>query len=392
MRRTIKQIFNLLLAAVCVASCNDADYSVMGTTAFLQESLNEAGISGEVITVPQGGKKLSLTMALSDKLSEDVVLKFTVDEAALSTYNKEQSAEYLLMEESLYDLGGEVTIPAGRYVSEPIEIVINEIPQEIADRPMALPLSMQVVKGGVTANPVTSKYVVAVSPILTNELAQFNGGAGLNCEEFSAFYPQYTIECRFQMENSANRNRFVFNNGKLSGRFEDPQQDQDGHKAHAMVQFHVAPHKWFNPSLSFESNKWQHLAATYDGKALNLYVNGAFAGTHDYPVEDAGQFNKLNWFEASTWWEQCKLLITEVRVWSVCRSESQLQSNMKSVLPTSAGLEGYWRINKATWNADTKSFEDLTGKGHPLTVSSSRVTTMKWIPGVSSEDEKTSWQ
>lgn len=176
MRRTIKQIFNLLLAAVCVASCNDADYSVMGTTAFLQESLNEAGISGEVITVPQGGKKLSLTMALSDKLSEDVVLKFTVDEVALSTYNKEQSAEYLLMEESLYDLGGEVTIPAGRYVSEPIEIVINEIPQEIADRPMALPLSMQVVKGGVTTNPVTSKYVVAVSPILTNELAQFKGG------------------------------------------------------------------------------------------------------------------------------------------------------------------------------------------------------------------------
>lgn len=117
-------------------------------------------------------------------------------------------------------------------------------------------------------------------------------------------------------------------------------------------------------------------------------MNGAFAGTQEYPVENAGQFDCLKWFETNTYWGRCKLLITEVRVWSVCRTESQIQSNMKSVLPNSAGLEGYWRINKATYDADSKSFADLTGKGHPLTTNA----TMKWIPNVSSEDTSTPWK
>lgn len=389
MKRYIRHIFSVLLATVAVAGCNDAEYNVAGTTVFLQESLGEVGIAGQVTTIPANGKKISLTMALSDKVAEDVVLRFAVDETALSNYNKEQSGEYLLMDKKLYDLGGDIKITAGNYVSEPVEIILNKIPDEIADRPLALPLTVEVVKSNVKVAPVTSKYVIAVPPVLTNELAQFSGGPGLTNNDFKAFYPQYTIECRFQMQNSSNRNRFVFNNGHLSGRFEDPQQAQDGHDAHSLVQFHVAPDKWINPELSFKSNKWQHLAVSYNGTAITIYVNGSFAGTKEYPVENAGQFDLLNWFEASTWWGTCKLLITEVRVWSVCRTEKQIQSNIKSVLPTSAGLEGYWRINKATYNETNKSFDDLTGKEHLLTTNS---TSIKWIPGVSSEDTETAWK
>lgn len=389
MKRSIKQIFSVLLATAFVAGCNDAEYNVAGTTVFLQESLNETGIAGQVTTIPADGKKISLTLALSDKLTEDVILRFAVDETALATYNKEQSGEYLLMDKELYNLGGDIKITAGNYAAEPVEIIINKIPDEMADRPLALPLTVQVIKSDVKVAPVTSRYVIAVAPVLTNELAQFSGGPSLKSEDFKAFYPQYTIECRFQMQNSANRNRFVFNNGHLSGRFEDPQQAQDGHDAHALVQFHVAPDKWVNPALSFKSNKWQHLAVSYNGTAMTIYVNGAFAGIQEYPVENAGQFDFLNWFESSTYWSRCKLLITEVRVWSVCRTEKQIQSNLKSVLPTSAGLEGYWRINKATYNATDKYFADLTGKGHPLATSSAGI---QWIPGVSSEDTETAWK
>ncbi|MFV0323306.1 MAG: DUF1735 and LamG domain-containing protein [Bacteroides xylanisolvens] len=389
MKRYIKHVFSVLLATAFVAGCNDAEYNVAETTVFLQESLGEAGIAGQVTMIPADGKKISLTMALSDKVNEDVILRFAVDETALATYNKEQSGEYLLMDKNLYDLGQDIKITAGNYVSEPVEIILNKIPDEIADRPLALPLTVEVVKSHVKVAPVTSKYVIAVTPVLINELAQFSGGPNLTNENFTTFYPQYTIECRFQMQNSANRNRFVFNNGYLSGRFEDPQQAQDGHDAHALVQFHVNPDKWINPELSFKSNKWQHLAVSYNGTAITIYVNGAFAGTKEYPVENAGQFSFLKWFESSTYWGSCKLLITEVRVWSVCRTEKQIQSNIKSVLPTSAGLEGYWRVNKTTYNATDKSFADLTEKGHPLTTNA---TSIQWVSGVSSEDTKTDWK
>lgn len=122
-----------------------------------------------------GGKKVTLKMALSDKVSEDVRLRFGIDETALAIYNKEQSSEYLLMDKSLYDLGGEVTISAGNYTSDNLEIMLNKIPEEIADQPLALPLTIEVISGNVTVAPVTSKYVIAVSPVLTNELAQFTG-------------------------------------------------------------------------------------------------------------------------------------------------------------------------------------------------------------------------
>ncbi len=395
MKRYIKQILCGLLATICVAGCDDAEYGVAGITVFLQESIGEAGISGQVTTVPVGGKKISLTVALSDKMSEDVTLRLAVDANALATYNKEQSSEYLLMDKELYDLGGDITIPAGDYVSESVEIVLKQIPEELAASPLALPLTVEAVENNVSVAPVTSKYVIAVPPVLINELAQFTGAPRLRCDEYQAFYPQHTIECRFQMSNSGNRNRFVFNNNYLKARFEDPQKAQDGHDAHSMVQFCVSPESlFFNPELSFKSNKWQHLAATYDGKAVNIYVNGSFAGTKEFPVENAGQFDFLEWFgdgyEGRNWWGSCKLLITEVRVWSVCRSESQIQSNMKSVLPTSAGLEGYWRINKSTYDEATKSFADLTGKGHPLTITSTN--TFKWVSGVTSEDTETSWK
>ncbi|MDD6908638.1 MAG: DUF1735 domain-containing protein [Bacteroides uniformis] len=388
MKRYLINILYTLFVALFATSCDDAEYSIAGPIVFLQESVGGTGIAGQVTTVPMGGKKVTLKMALSDKVSEDVRLRFGIDETALAIYNKEQSSEYLLMDKSLYDLGGEVTISAGNYTSDNLEIMLNKIPEEIADQPLALPLTIEVISGNVTVAPVTSKYVIAVSPVLTNELAQFTGAPNLVNEDFTAFYPQYTVECRFQMQNSANRNRFVFNNGHLSGRFEDPQQDQDGHKAHSLVQFHVIPDKRINPELSFESNIWQHLAVSYNGRAITIYVNGAFAGTKEYPVENAGQFDFVKWFETNSYWNNCKLLITEVRVWSVCRTESQIQSNMKSVLPTSAGLEGYWRINKATYDEASKSFADLTGKGHPLTVSAQ---TIKWIKGVSSEDTSTEW-
>ncbi|MGM9738070.1 MAG: BT_3987 domain-containing protein [Candidatus Cryptobacteroides sp.] len=389
MKRYIKLIFSSLLAIAFTAGCNDAEYGVAGVMAFLQESLGEQGIAGQVTSIPADGKKVSLTIALSDAVKEDVTFRFVVDEQALARFNKEQSGEYLLMDESIYNLGGEVTIKAGEYAAEPVEIAFSKIPDEIADSPYALPLTLEVVKGNVAVAPVTAKYVVAVPPVLVSELPQFVGCPVLKNDDFTAFYPQWTIECRFQMQNSANRNRFVFNNGHLSGRFEDPQQPENGHDAHSLVQFHVAPDKWINPELSFKSNKWQHLAVSYDGTAIIIYVNGAFAGTKEYPVENAGQFDFVHWFNEPSYWGSCKLLVTELRIWSVCRSQSQIQSNYKLVMPSAAGLEGYWRVNRATYDAEANIFEDLTGKGHPLTVGKQ---IYNWIPDISSEDTVTPWK
>ena len=232
----------------------------------------------------------------------------------------------------------------------------------------------------------------------------FDGGAGLATQEgFPMSLDKFTVEVRFQISDTANRNRAVFTNGGSNGslvllRFEDPQNDETNDAgevvtaAHSLVQFQ-GDNGFLNPTTAFVPNKWQHLAVTYDGTKITIYVNGAFAGSKDLVVKS--EFKQAGWFGGSvpggdgghgtddSWWNGCKILCTEARIWSVCRTEAQIQNNMTTVSPSSEGLEAYWRFNEGSGT----TFEDCTGHGHTLTTTKSPT----WIPGIKSNDPSTPW-
>ncbi|WP_417180764.1 LamG domain-containing protein, partial [Alistipes putredinis] len=226
--------------------------------------------------------------------------------------------------------------------------------------------------------------------IVVSSLPMFVGGAGLAADGFPLTLPQFTVEVRFQVSNTANRNRAVFTNGgSVLLRFEDPQNDTSDHKAHSLVQFQGDG--WYlNPSLSFTPNKWQHLALTYDGTKVTLYVNGTFAGSKEGVCDP--NFGSANWFggdaggghgTGDSWWSGCKILMSEARIWSVCRTEAQVQNNMTTTSAKSQGLEAYWRFNEGEGN----TFEDCTGNGHTLKTSK----TPTWVAGIKSTDTETPW-
>ena len=144
---------------------------------------------------------------------------------------------------------------------------------------------------------------------------------------------------------------------------------------------------YMNPAFSFVPNKWQHLALTCDGSHYRLYINGAFAGVKDIPA-GATTFKQFKWFtkgdDPFSRWGGCKILMTEARIWSVCRTETQIQKNQSTVSPRARGLEAYWRFNEGTGNV----FKDATGKGHTLTTDATPV----WVQGIKSTDEHTDWK
>ena len=83
---------------------------------------------------------------------------------------------------------------------------------------------------------VTSTYVITTEAIVVSSLPMFVGGAGLAADGFPLTLPQFTVEVRFQVSNTANRNRAVFTNGgSVLLRFEDPQNDTSDHKAHSLA-------------------------------------------------------------------------------------------------------------------------------------------------------------
>jgi hypothetical protein len=85
-------------------------------------------------------------------------------------------------------------------------------------------------------------------------------------------------------------------------------------------------------SAAIALNVWTHLAATYDGTTLRLYVNGALAGstpltgpldTTTGPLRIGGNAIRSEWFNG---------LIDEVRVYNRALTQGEIQTDMNSAI------------------------------------------------------------
>ena len=390
----MKKILLTLIATVAtLTACNDADYKIIENGAYINESLSAK--SAKVIITDEGGST-EITPCLSSAAPKDCKFRLEVDEKVLEEYNEKQSTGFVTLPEGQYEIPNEIIIKKGEYTADPVKINIKPLTEDMIGEIFALPLRLVSEDGAVPAMPQTSAFVITTEAITTSTLPQFYGAPMLRSEmpKGPETYSEYTIEVKFQIENMYNRDRAVFvNRGDNFNfvllRFEDPQRDNNDHKAHSLVQIVGRNRLYMNPSFSFVPNKWQHLALTCDGSQYKLYINGAFAGVKDIPAGPT-TFQKFEWFtrgdESSSFWGSCKILMAEARVWSVCRTEAQIQNNMATVSAKSKGLEAYWRMNDGTGN----TFADCTGKGHTLT--SEYSYTPKWVEGVKSTDESTPWQ
>jgi len=92
--------------------------------------------------------------------------------------------------------------------------------------------------------------------------------------------------------------------------------------------------------------QWTHIAGTYDGSFLRLYINGVPAGEAPFTANigpgDAGLYIGGNW---SSFFNGA---IDDVRLWNFCRSQADIQSAMTEPLSgDEAGLVGYWPLDQA---------------------------------------------
>jgi len=108
-------------------------------------------------------------------------------------------------------------------------------------------------------------------------------------------------------------------------------------------------------------NTWTHIAATYDGSSLNVYVNGTLSGTvansSGLPSgADSWYFGKAasgsNLFPGN---------MDEIRIWNVARSQSDINANKNTVISnTSSGLVGYYKLDESSGSTAA----DATGNGY----------------------------
>jgi hypothetical protein len=109
------------------------------------------------------------------------------------------------------------------------------------------------------------------------------------------------------------------------------------------------------------SNKWLHVAGTWDGTTMRLYLNGKEIATST----PSGSLNSSDGTVkiSDSGDDEFHGMMDEIRVWNDARTVNEIKDNMfQELTGTETGLEHYWKLNETggTTAADAAGSVDLT--------------------------------
>ncbi len=108
-----------------------------------------------------------------------------------------------------------------------------------------------------------------------------------------------------------------------------------------------------SPANKIPLGAWTHIAGTYDGATIKLFINGDEVATKSVSFNIRGSSNPLRIGESSAFPGRVfNGSIDELRIWNVARTAEEIKSSMNSGLDSTyfasgdKGLVGYWRFEE----------------------------------------------
>jgi hypothetical protein len=206
----------------------------------------------------------------------------------------------------------------------------------------------------------TSDYVGMPSSPALNLSTAVSVEAWINPTSFASIPDQGTIICKHGW--SAGEGGYVLRaggSGQLA--FNIGGMDTNGQT--------TSWHQIISAAGVISLNTWTHVAGTFDGDSLNIYVNGALVGTTLYSggIYSSATYDlkigKLSDNQPGQlrYWIG---YIDEARVWNRKLSAGEINTNMNTQIDplTQTGLVGYWRLNDGSGtNVTDLSGNNITG-------------------------------
>lgn len=341
----------LLLTAF---GCNDAEYSSLNNKLFIAETGSSSNVYKK-ITIDEAGAEVAATGQISNPAQEDINIKFVVDTAALRKYNERNSTNYVVLPKSNYALEQtEVTIKKGESIAPAINIALKALTKEMVEtgNKYALPIRIKplnmsqasVLEGANTIIYVLDQVIITSVPILGTDKESGYHAVVANLKE-DIVLSEWTVEMRVNMSAFRRNNQALFGvwgpNSEIYMRF------GDANTPFNTLQVKFAGSQFDRSIKEFDPNTWYHIAVTYTGSVLTLYINGVEdVKTDKWGGKTTTMHEKIHIANSSPTWFVDACMMSEVRLWNVARSQSEIVNNQYTINPKSKGLLMYWKMNE----------------------------------------------
>lgn len=349
-------------ASVSLYSCNDTQGDLLESKVYFEsdEYRVEIGESNEMA--------IELGARLSNLMTNDVRLTYDfADQAAVDAFNAKNGTEYKLFDLEHASMNvKEAAIKAQKIYADKVSITLSNLNSVEEGKTYVLPVRITNSSAPIISGGDITYYVIS-KPVKITSVGQFNGSSIYVPIPDTKGFQSLTYEALIYVDNFSSNNTVMGKEGCLILRI----GDEGGGLPRNILQ--IAGSVQFQNPNGLQTKQWYHVAFVRDAASgfAGMYVNGVKvnegnAGSKELMI--GGDGVKGNGFfigkvKGFMWGERPFFgKMAEVRLWSVARTENQLQKNMLSVDPKSEGLEFYYKLNaKDKTDVTLGSIKDISG-------------------------------
>lgn len=113
------------------------------------------------------------------------------------------------------------------------------------------------------------------------------------------------------------------------------------------------------------ADTWYHVALTWDGSTLRSYINGVEVANSTIGTIGTGWQASQRILLGATLWsgneQYCNIVLNEIRIWNVVRTQSEINSaRFQNISTSTSGLIAYYKCNQGIAGGDNTAITNLT--------------------------------